>query len=418
MIKLQTLKGFRDFLPNEARKRQYVINILKQVFESYGFDPLETPSLEYEEILLGKYGEEGDKLMYRFEDRGKRKVAMRYDQTVPLARVVAQYGNDLPMPFKRYQIQPVWRAENTKKGRYREFLQCDIDIVGSSSSLADAEVCACVLEAVKKLGFNNSYLELNDRSLFNNIDQRYIPSLDKLKKIGEEGVIDELCKRGLDKENATLLLYRIKEFQPPESLKTAFSLLKSFGLQENKYLRFSPALVRGLDYYTGIIFELFDTQYKNLSLGGGGRYDNLIGMFMKQTNLSAGRQVAAVGFAFGFDRLIEAMTELKLFPKDLTTTKVLLTIFSEEKPNKLKDGLKEKSFSCSLSLRSRGVSTELYLDENASLAKQLKYADKKGIPYAIIIGEDEATKNLVTLRDMKKRKQTTIKHEDILKKIY
>ena len=152
MIKVQTLKGFRDFFPKEARKKQFVINTLRQVFESYGFEPLETPALEYEEILLGKYGEEGDKLMYRFEDNGKRRVAMRYDQTVPLARVVAQYQNVLPIPFKRYQIQPVWRAENTQKGRYREFLQCDADIVGASSPLADAEVIAVVRAGVWMAG--------------------------------------------------------------------------------------------------------------------------------------------------------------------------------------------------------------------------------------------------------------------------
>src|SRR3984957_19596041 len=152
MIKAQTLKGFRDFLPQEARKRQYVISQLKSVFESFGFEPLETPTLEYEEILTGKYGDEGDKLMYRFEDNGKRRVAMRYDQTVPLARVVAQYQNDLPVPFKRYQIQPVWRAENTQKGRYREFLQCDVDTIGTNSPLADAEIIAVADKSLKALG--------------------------------------------------------------------------------------------------------------------------------------------------------------------------------------------------------------------------------------------------------------------------
>src|SRR3989338_7297780 len=153
MVKPQTLKGFRDFLPEVARKRQFAINTLKKVFESYGFEPLETPSLEYEEVLMGKYGEEGDKLMYRFEDNGKRKVALRYDQTVPLARVVAEYQNELPMPFKRYQISNVWRAENTQKGRFREFLQCDIDTVGIESPLADAEIIACVLETLWRLRF-------------------------------------------------------------------------------------------------------------------------------------------------------------------------------------------------------------------------------------------------------------------------
>src|SRR6266571_8532201 len=162
MIKLQTLKGFRDFLPAEARKRQYVIGILKNVFESFGFEALETPTLEYEELLAGKYGEEGEKLMYRFKDLGERNVAMRYDQTVPLARVVAQYQNELPMPFKRYQIQPVWRADNTQKGRYREFLQCDIDTVGTDSPLADAEIIGLIYNGFEKLGFKNLRILVND----------------------------------------------------------------------------------------------------------------------------------------------------------------------------------------------------------------------------------------------------------------
>src|SRR3989338_2001226 len=172
MVKPQTLKGFRDFLPKEARKRQYVLDTLKKVFESYGFEPLETPVLEYEEVLLGKYGDEGDKLMYRFKDRGGRKVALRYDQTVPLARVVAQYQNELPMPFKRYQIQPVWRAENPQKGRFREFLQCDIDTVGSDSPLSDTEVIATVVESLKQLGFKNFKIIINDRNIFSNLIKR------------------------------------------------------------------------------------------------------------------------------------------------------------------------------------------------------------------------------------------------------
>src|SRR3989338_4552311 len=166
MIKLQTLKGFRDFLPTEARKRQYVINTLKQVFESFGFEPLETPALEYEEVLLGKYGAEGDKLMYRFKDNGGIKVALRYDQTVPLARVAAEYSNQLPFPFKRYQIQPVWRSENTQKGRFREFLQCDIDTVGIKSQFADAEIIVCTVKTLESLGFRDFKVLINDRTLF------------------------------------------------------------------------------------------------------------------------------------------------------------------------------------------------------------------------------------------------------------
>ena len=215
MITSKTLKGFRDFLPKEAKKRQYVVDTLKKVFESYGFEPLETPALEYEEILLGKYGEEGDKLMYRFEDNGKRKVAMRYDQTVPLARVVSQYGmnastnsaRSLPMPFKRYQIQNVWRAENTQKGRFREFLQCDADIVGSSSTLSDAEVINVSVKALEELGFKNFKILINDRNNFSYFEKEMgltpaqvtaiIRSVDKIKKIGAEGVLKELNQNAI-----------------------------------------------------------------------------------------------------------------------------------------------------------------------------------------------------------------------------
>jgi len=410
-IKLQTLKGFRDFLPNEARKRQYVINILKNVFESYGFEPLETPSLEYEEVLLGKYGEESDKLMYRFTDRGGRKVAMRYDQTVPLARVVAQYSNELPMPFKRYQIQPVWRADNPQKGRYREFLQCDADIVGTSSPLADAEVIAVAAKGLEKLGFKDFKILINDREVFSQLKEagyvsdNELPAvlriLDKVKKIGEEGVIKQLKTQGFSSEKAKALLENAKIMKENERLLIISNTLKKMGVPQEKFA-FTPTFARGLDYYTGLIFEIEIEGYSAGSICGGGRYDNLIGLFTK-------KQIPAVGFAFGFDRLIEAMTKLKLFPKDLQTTKVLLTVFSPE--------LLQKSIEVSSRLRSNNINVELYLDENASLEKQLKYADKKGIPYVIIIGEDEASKNMVTLKDLKNRKQTLISQKDAIKKI-
>jgi len=409
-IKPQTLKGFRDFLPSEARKRQYVIDILKKVFESYGFEPLETPALEYEEILTGKYGEEGDKLMYRFEDRGKRKVAMRYDQTVPLARVVAQYGNELPMPFKRYQIQNVWRADNTQKGRYREFLQCDADIVGSSSLLSDVEIISVVDSSLKKLGFSKYKIKFNNRELlFKQIKQvgiqdesaiSVIRILDKIEKVGWQRIEEELKElKGIDKKAASGLFNLWQLTQPMEG-----EIKKIWDECSKRNIPVEPklTLARGLDYYTGLIFEVEIDGYSAGSVCGGGRYDNLIGLF-------ADKQIPAVGFAFGFDRLIEAMTELKRFPDDFQTTKVLVTVFSP--------ALLEKSIEISSRLRSNNIDTELYLDENASLEKQLKYADKKGIPYAIIIGPEEAAKKVVTLRNMKTRKQIALKPEDIFKEI-
>lgn len=416
MIKPKTLKGFRDFLPEDARKRQYVISTLKKVFESYGFEPLETPALEYEEILLGKYGDEGDKLMYRFEDRGKRKVALRYDQTVPLARVVAQYGSSgkagspqsLSMPFKRYQIQNVWRADNTQKGRFREFLQCDADIVGSSSLLSDAETIIVATKSLEKLGFKDFNILINDRSIFNNIPKSAIASIDKLKKIGKENVLKELVDKGISKDQATSILSSIEGKNPTDNLNKIFSYLKDLGIEKSR-IEFSPTLARGLDYYTGMIFEVEIEGYFAGSVCGGGRYDNLIGMFAPSADSGQARkQIPAVGFAFGFDRLMEAMVELKLFPTDIleSSTKILITIFSK--------GLKEKSLALAPVLRSSGVQTEVYLDENANLEKQLKYADKKGIPYAIIIGPDEASKNMVTLRNMKTRKQKTIALDEVL----
>jgi len=387
MINPQTLKGFRDFLPLEAKKRQFVIDTLKKVFESYGFEPLETPALEYQEILLGKYGEEGDKLMYKFEDNGKRKVALRYDQTVPLARVVARYQNEIPIPFKRYQIQNVWRAENTQKGRYREFTQCDADIIGSSSPLSDAEIISVAAKSLEKLGFKNYKIRVGDRKIFDGIPTEAIIVIDKLKKIGEEKVIIELKAKNIDEK----ILDRIKNSKPSADIE---SILK---ISNN--VIFDPTIARGLNYYTDMIFEIEVEGYSAGSICGGGRYDNLIGMF-------AGREIPAVGFAFGFDRLMEAMEELKLFPANLTTTQALVTVFSSE--------LKEKSMETAFLLREKDINTEIYLDEAAKIEKQLKYADKKQIPFVIIIGPDEAKNNTLTVKNLSTREQKTLSFPELL----
>lgn len=407
MSTLQTLKGFRDFLPKEALKRQYVIDTVKRVFELYGFEPLETPALEYEEVLLGKYGEEGDKLMYRFEDNGKRKVALRYDQTVPTSRVVAQYGSvsspQIPMPFKRYQIQPVWRAENTQKGRFREFLQCDADIIGTSSPLADAEVIVTAAMCLNRLGFKTFKVLINDRNIFSNLVKRgvveeknlatVIRIIDKLKKIGRVGVVKELEETGISTEKATYLLQVVEETKPTSFITDIFDYLKNMGMP-NEFYEFSPTLARGLDYYTSVIFEIEIENYTAGSVCGGGRYDKLIG------KLSGGSDIPATGFALGFDRILEALTQLNLFPKDLGVTKVLVTLFSKE--------LKEKAVSLVTRLREQGINTEVFFDESKPLEKQLKYANQKGIPYVVIAGPDEAKKQVVILKDMKTREQKTL----------
>lgn len=407
---IQTLKGFRDFLPAEARKRQYVISTLKKVFESFGFEPLETPALEYEEILLGKYGDEGDKLMYRFTDNGERRVALRYDQTVPLARVVVQYGSTLPMPFKRYQIQPVWRAENTQKGRFREFVQCDIDTVGVDSALSDAEVVFAAARVMESLGFKDFKVIINDRSVFTdlaskaNIPQEKVPgiirALDKLKKIGAQQVMDEIINSGLSAEEAELIMKTVESIDPTPRVNEVFKTLKDMGLSEDKF-EFSPTLARGLDYYTGIILEIEVEGYSG-SLGGGGRYDNLIGMFGSQ-------KIPAVGMAFGFDRVCEVMDEMGLFPTDLTTTQVLVTIFSAE--------LKENSVKAASLLREKGINAEIWLDPDSKLDKQLKYADLRGVAYCIIIGPDEASSGNVTLKDLKNKTQESLSLDQVIQKL-
>ena len=382
-VESRTLKGFRDFLPKEARKRNYVLSILKKVFESYGFEPLETPVLEYEEILAGKYGDEGDKLMYRFTDNGGRKVAMRYDQTVPLARVVAQYQNDLPLPFKRYQIQNVYRADNTQKGRYREFLQVDIDTAGASSNLADAEIIALTIKSYEALGFKNFKVLVNDRSVFANLDKKVITIIDKLEKIGIDGVKEELKNANLSES----LVEQIKNRGRTENIQQLFSYLKKMDVSENLF-EFSPTLARGLDYYTGSIFEVKSDDYSAGSLGGGGRYDELIGIFLNQP-------IPAVGFSFGFDRTIEAMEELGLFPKDLGGIEVLVTNTSD------------RSAKVANELRSKGMNVELYVDEK-ELDKQLRYADKKQIPYVVIVNE-----NKLTLKNMKTGEHKTVPLEQL-----
>lgn len=403
MRKIQALKGFRDFLPKEARKRQYIIRNLKSTFESWGFEPLETPALEYEELLAGKYGEEGEKLMYRFRDQGGRLVALRYDQTVPLARVVAEYPN-LPKPFKRYQIQPVWRAENPQQGRYREFLQCDIDTVGSSSTLADAEIIACGLEAIKNLGLNNVLFKINDRKIFEGIKTEYLVALDKMPKIGKEKTVKELQKRGMSKQEAGNFLQKIQKLRPTSTLKKIFALLKKFGFSEGSDYIFDPTIIRGLDYYTGAIFELFEAQNPTLSLVAGGRYDNLIGMFAKNA-------VPAVGLSFGLDRIMNVMQQQGLFPQTIekATAQVLVTIFS---PQQTDDSIKTAS-----QLRKAGIKTEIYSGNGAKLNKQLKYADRRLIPYVVIIGEEEAKDNLILLKNMMTGKQERVKLEEAIKKL-
>jgi len=400
MDKPQTLKGFRDFLPAEVRKRTYVINTMKSVFELYGFEPLETPTLEYAHVLTGKYGNEADKLLYTFLDRGGRKIGMRYDQTVPLARVVAQYQHVLPLPFKRYQIQPVWRAENPQKGRFREFVQSDIDTVGTSSPLADAEILAVATKVYEALGFPLSKISIliNNRKNFSGIPNDAITSIDKLDKIGAEAVKEELRSKG----HPESLLDELQGKPIDEETKKIITEYYPQLIGGNwGGIRYSPTLARGLDYYTGSIFEVSIEGYSGGSVGGGGRYDNLIGIF-------AGKDIPAVGFSFGFDRIIEAMDEQNLFPPEISVTKVLVTLFSDDTK------LIEKAIETAYALREEGICTELWPEVNTKMEKQLKYADQRKIPFAVIIGPEEMEKNQVTLRNLTTREQKRVTIAEVL----
>ena len=390
MITPQTLKGFRDFLPDQATKREWVIGKIKKVFALFGFDPLETPALEYAETLMGKYGTEADKLMYLFKDNGGRNVGLRYDQTVPLSRVISQYQHELVSPFKRYQMQPVWRAENTQKGRYREFLQCDIDTIGSDSPLADAEIIACSLSVLKTLGCDNVSMVINDRTLFNdlNLSKKAIIIIDKLDKIGKDEVIRQLNEDGVDGKTIFDTLASAKK---TDRLEKIVSYLADMGFEEHAQFRFTPFLARGLDYYTSTIFEL--KVGDELSLAGGGRYDELIGQF-------SGTATPAVGLAFGFDRLMEYLQTNNLLPETKTKTTVLVTIFSPE--------LVANSIAIVHQLREARIAAEISLTDETKLDKQLKYADKKGIPYVLIQGPEEIAKGVVQLKNMKERTSIVI----------
>ncbi len=395
MATLQNIKGFRDYLPKDALKRQVLISKISQLMAKFGFDPLETPTLEYAKTLAGKYGEE-EKLIYKFTTPGGDEVALKYDQTVPLARVIAQYGpngqQQLPIPFKRYQIQSAFRGENTQKGRYREFLQCDADIIGSNSLVADSEILALVYEIYREIGLE-IIIKINDREELRDIPAKQLSSIDKLSKIGRDGVLNELGNRGLTTQDATKLLDRIANLKPSDNLTTIINFFTEMGYPKAA-LEFDPTLIRGLDYYTGLILEVvLKSDPNSSSLAGGGRWDKMIGQF-------TGKDLPAVGFAIGVDRTIEAMEEAGISDTKLTSAKVLVTVFSME--------LGQVSIETANKLRQSDINTELWLDAETKLDKQLKYADQKGISYVIIIGPEEVEKKMITLKDLKNNSQQTV----------
>jgi histidyl-tRNA synthetase len=447
----------RDFLPGEVRRREYVIRVVKETYERYGFEPLETPAVENIETLTGKYGEEGNQLIYKILKRGEHArtgeadLALRYDLTVPLARVVAEYGERLPKFFKRYQIQPVWRADRPAKGRYREFHQCDVDAIGSRSMAVEAEICAAAGDVLSRLGFNDFTIRLNHRqALAGVLAQAGVPAdreadalvaLDKLDKIGAEGVAKELAARGVSDEAGIKLLRffdglgpleraaelvsdgepaaesearnravlgRLVEFTAAdeagargcEELRQILQYAGAAGVAER--VRLDPSLARGLSYYTGAIMEINVPDLAG-SLGGGGRYDNLVGMF-------SGREVPACGFSLGLERIIVVMTERGMFPEELagTNADVLVTIWD--------DASVESSLALARELRAQGLRVELY-PEADKLGKQLKYASARGVPFVVVAGPDERARGEVALKNMKTGEQRIVRPADLVAEI-
>jgi histidyl-tRNA synthetase len=451
--KSQPPRGMRDFLPGDVRKREYVIGVIKQVYERYGFEPLETPAVENIETLMGKYGEEGNQLIFKILKRGEHEktgeadLALRYDLTVPLARVVAQYQNELPKFFKRYQIQPVWRADRPARGRFREFYQCDVDVLGSRSMVVEAELIAAASDALVGLGFKDFTIRVNHRQVLTGILGQAgvetakhgdaLIALDKMEKVGPEGVARELKERGIVDESAVKLmrffeglvgaqhaldlvdlgeaananaaynadvLGRLVEFiggheigaSGVDDLRQMLQFATASGVEQR--IKLDPTLARGLAYYTGAIIEINVADLSG-SLGGGGRYDNLVGMFL-------GKDVPACGFSLGLERIIVVMSEREMFPAALVSSpaEVMVTIWNEDSVS--------ESIALANELRRKGLRVDLY-PEADKMAKQFKYAASRGIGFVTIIGEDERAKNEVAIKDMRSGAQTSVGRAEV-----
>jgi len=445
----------RDFLPADVRKREHVIGVIESVYERYGFEPLETPAVENIETLMGKYGEEGNQLIFKILKRGEREktgeadLALRYDLTVPLARVVAQYQSELPKFFKRYQIQPVWRADRPARGRFREFYQCDVDVLGSKSMVVEAELIAAASDALVALGFDDFTIRLNHRQVLTGIlDQAGVSrakhddaliSLDKMDKAGPEGVARELSQRGIVDESAVKLmrffeglagaehaldlidlsdagdqrsaynadvLGRLVEFiaqheggaHGVDDLRQILQFAKASGVSQR--LKLDPTLARGLAYYTGAIIEVNVADLAG-SLGGGGRYDNLVGMFL-------GKNVPACGFSLGLERIIVVMGERDMFPQELVSSPadVMVTIWNEDSI--------DDSIALATELRSGGLRVDVY-PEADKMGKQFKYASSRGIPFVAIVGDDERARGEVAIKDMRTSEQRSVARAEVLR---
>jgi histidyl-tRNA synthetase len=418
--------GTRDFLPDEIRRREHVIRIVRDVYERYGFEPLETPAFENIETLLGKYGEEGNKLIFKILKRGEHEstgeadLALRYDLTVPLARVVAQYQNELPKFFKRYQIQPVWRADRPAKGRFREFFQCDIDSMGSSSPVVEAEQLSAVSEVLTTLGFGDFTIQLNHRVLLTAmLEAAQVPAalqgdalvgIDKYDKIGRDGVSKELLGRGVEQASVDACLNALEDVSSFERLVAAHDRGRAARAEIDgilalvaetptaRHVAFVPRLARGLSYYTGAIMEISVPDLAG-SLGGGGRYDNLVGMFL-------GRDVPACGFSLGLERIIVVMTERGMFPPSVAGGGVdaMVTIWNDDS--------RGEALALAGELRRGGLRVDVY-PEADKLGKQFKYASSRIVPFVTIVGDDERTAGTVSVKDLRSGDQQTMPRGDV-----
>jgi histidyl-tRNA synthetase len=448
-ISTKPASGMRDFLPKVVLRRNRVFDVIREVYESYGFEPLDTPTMERLSTLMGKYGEEGDKLIFKVMKRGRKlekalgrdeptdqdvaDMGLRYDLTVPLARVVAEYQNELPRYFKRYQIAPVWRADRPQRGRFREFYQCDVDVIGSEAMTVEAEVTAALAEVLLRLGFTDFRIHVNHRQLLTammekagvapELRQEALIAIDKLDKIGRDGVVEDLEARGIEQASIDSLMPLLDQANEPTSPgefdneQTLSALAEELGgldsgekaLSElGRLLKFAasgpaadhlyvdPYLARGLSYYTGPIFEIRSDEFAG-SLGGGGRYDDLIGMFTKQS-------MPACGFSLGVERILVLMEERGMFGELEAPVDVLVTLWNDDfTPN---------SFRLANELREAGLKVDLYPD-NDRYGKQFGYADERNIPYVAILAPEELEAGVVGLKDMKSGDQEEIAREDV-----
>ncbi len=427
-------KGTRDFGQLEMARRNYIFDTIKSVFALYGFQQIETPAMENLSTLMGKYGEEGDKLLFRIQNSGEKAAlapekGLRYDLTVPFARYVVQHREEISFPFKRFQIQPVWRADRPQKGRYREFYQCDVDVIGSNSLVGELELIQIVEEVYRRLGIRVC-LHINNRKILAGIAEvigapdkmiDITVAIDKLDKIGVEAVNAELRERGLTEEQVkalqpilnlsgstadkltslnTILASSETGLKGVKEMEEIFDMVEATGVQLN--IELDLCLARGLNYYTGAIFEVKAIDAQIGSITGGGRYDNLTGIFGLP-------DVSGVGISFGADRIYDVLTELELFPKTLqSSTQILFATF----------GAEELTYALrwAKALRAEGVTVEVY-PEPAKMKKQMSYADAKQIPFVAIVGGDEMAQNKVMLKNMSTGAQQLVELSELVKSV-